>query len=140
MLMRSRKNFHYLSSYDVDRLLAGFRENQGLETKAEKYPGWEIQKFGAYARSFFDGVIAPQAYSNTKDPWMLEKLSYMASELSRQTPICNGYLSAFPETLIEHIEKKQPAWVPWYTMHKIIAGLFRYLSRCTNPKLHLTLL
>lgn len=115
------KELQYLNSYDVDRLLAGFRENRGLEPKAEKYPGWEDTEIRGHTLGHFLTACA-QAYSNTKDPVMLEKLSYMASELS----LCqfeSGYLSAFPESLIDNIEKKQPAWVPWYTMHKIIAGL-----------------
>lgn len=115
------KELQYLNSYDVDRLLAGFRENRGLEAKAEKYPGWEDTEIRGHTLGHFLTACA-QAYSNTKDPMMLEKLSYMASELS----LCqfeSGYLSAFPESLIDNIEKKQPAWVPWYTMHKIIAGL-----------------
>ena len=28
-----------------------------------------------------------------------------------------------PESLFDRVERKEPAWVPWYTMHKIISGV-----------------
>lgn len=116
-----KKEFEYLNSYNVDRLLAGFRETRGLKPKAAKYPGWEDTEIRGHTLGHYLTACA-QAYSATKDPAMLERLTYMANELS-ECQFESGYLSAFPETLIDNIEKKQPAWVPWYTMHKIIAGL-----------------
>ena len=35
----------------------------------------------------------------------------------------NGYLSAFPEELFDRLRAGQPAWAPFYTLHKIMAGL-----------------
>ncbi|MCA0755451.1 glycoside hydrolase family 127 protein [Paenibacillus sp. N4] len=115
------KELQYLHSYEADRLLAGFRETKGLEPKAEKYPGWENTEIRGHTLGHFLTACA-QAYSSTKDPVLLEKLNYIVSELS-ESQFDSGYLSAFPESLIDNIERKQPAWVPWYTMHKIIAGL-----------------
>ncbi|XEC96730.1 beta-L-arabinofuranosidase domain-containing protein [Paenibacillus tarimensis] len=115
------KELEYLNSYDVDRLLAGFRETRGLEPKAKKYPGWEDTEIRGHTLGHYLTACA-QAYSATTDPAMLERLTYMADELS-ECQFESGYLSAFPETLIDNIENKRPAWVPWYTMHKIIAGL-----------------
>lgn len=115
------KELHYLRSYDTDRLLAGFRETRGLVPKAEKYPGWENTEIRGHTFGHYMTALA-QAYSHTNEQALMEKLSYIISELS-ECQFDSGYLSAFPETLIENVEKKQPAWVPWYTMHKIIAGL-----------------
>ncbi|WP_234404905.1 glycoside hydrolase family 127 protein [Paenibacillus bouchesdurhonensis] len=115
------KELQYLNSYDVDRLLAGFRENRGLEPKAQKYPGWEDTEIRGHTLGHFLTACS-QAYENTQDAALLEKLEYMMSELA-ECQFESGYLSAFPEQLIENIEMRQPAWVPWYTMHKIIAGL-----------------
>jgi DUF1680 family protein len=115
------KELQYLLNYDLDRLLAGFREIRGLEPKAEKYPGWEDTEIRGHTLGHYMTACA-QAYAQTKDPVLLDRLSYMISELS-QCQFENGYLSAFPETLIDNIENRQPAWVPWYTMHKIVAGL-----------------
>jgi uncharacterized protein len=116
-----KKELQYLQDYDPDRLLAGFRETKGLEPKAEKYPGWENTEIRGHTLGHYLTACA-QAYAQTKDPELLNRLTYMVSELS----LCqfeSGYLSAFPETLIDNVENRQPAWVPWYTMHKTIAGL-----------------
>jgi uncharacterized protein len=34
-----------------------------------------------------------------------------------------GYLSAFPESFIDRVEARQSVWAPYYTLHKIMAGL-----------------
>lgn len=115
------KELQYLHSYDVDRLLAGFRENRGLKPKAQKYPGWEDTEIRGHTLGHFLTACS-QAYENTRNAALLQKLEYMISELA-ECQFESGYLSAFPEQLIDNIEQRQPAWVPWYTMHKIIAGL-----------------
>lgn len=40
-----------------------------------------------------------------------------------QKAIGNGYISAFPEELINRNMRGQGVWAPWYTLHKILAGL-----------------
>ena len=35
----------------------------------------------------------------------------------------NGYVSAFPTALFEHLQEGKPVWAPFYTYHKIMAGL-----------------
>lgn len=35
----------------------------------------------------------------------------------------NGYLSAFPEGLIDRNLQGKSVWAPWYTLHKVLAGL-----------------
>ena len=34
-----------------------------------------------------------------------------------------GYLSAFPEELFDRVEARKGVWAPYYTLHKIMAGL-----------------
>lgn len=111
----------YLTSYDPDRLLAGFRENRGLPPKGEKYPGWENTEIRGHTLGHYLSALS-QAYAATRDDALVLRLKYLLEELV----LCqheSGYLSAFPEQLFDNVENKQPAWVPWYTMHKIIAGL-----------------
>ncbi|MDQ0110692.1 glycoside hydrolase family 127 protein [Paenibacillus harenae] len=128
------KELDYLKSYNIDRLLAGFRTNRGLEPKAEIYPGWENTEIRGHTLGHYLTALS-QAYANTKDPVLLEKLAYLSSELA-QCQFESGYLSAFPEKLIDNVENRQPAWVPWYTMHKIIAGLIS-VYRATGSKVAL---
>ena len=35
----------------------------------------------------------------------------------------NGYVSAFPEELFDRLDRRENVWAPFYTMHKIMAGL-----------------
>ncbi|KRF41868.1 beta-L-arabinofuranosidase domain-containing protein [Paenibacillus sp. Soil787] len=115
------KEMAYLASYDADRLLVGFREVAGLPAKARIYPGWENTEIRGHTLGHYLTACA-QAYSQNQSVELLAKLEYIVTELA----VCqleSGYLSAFPETLFENVENRKPAWVPWYTMHKIIAGL-----------------
>jgi DUF1680 family protein len=34
-----------------------------------------------------------------------------------------GYLSAFPEEFFDRVEARKGVWAPYYTLHKILAGL-----------------
>ena len=33
----------------------------------------------------------------------------------------DGFLFASQEEIFDRVENKKPAWVPWYTMHKILS-------------------
>lgn len=116
-----QKELDYLLSYKADRLLAGFRETKGLQPKADKYPGWENTEIRGHTLGHYLSAVS-QAYVQTKDKELLARMEYIVAELS-DSQHDSGYLSAFPETLFDNVENRKPAWVPWYTMHKIIAGL-----------------
>lgn len=116
-----QKELQYLKQYEADRLLAGFRENRGLEPKALKYPGWEDTEIRGHTLGHYLTACA-QAYGQTKDPELGRRLTYLIEELAA-CQLDNGYVSAFPESFIDRVENRNPVWVPWYTMHKIIAGL-----------------
>ena len=45
-----------------------------------------------------------------------------------------GYLSAFPESFIDRVENRQPVWAPWYTLHKLMAGLLDVHQLCGNAQ------
>ncbi|AIQ49068.1 hypothetical protein R70723_26560 [Paenibacillus sp. FSL R7-0273] len=115
------KEVLYLKSYDLDRLVAGFRENRGLPPKGEKYSGWESTEIRGHTLGHYLSALS-QAYGTTRSSHLLQRLEYLIGELAA-CQFESGYLSAFPEQLFDNVENRQPAWVPWYTMHKIIAGL-----------------
>ncbi|MDQ6417881.1 glycoside hydrolase family 127 protein [Paenibacillus sp. LHD-117] len=137
------KNVDYLLSLDPDRLMAGFRTVAGLPKKAELYGGWEGE--WSYLRGHTMGhylTALSQAYKQTKgnpivNQQLKTKIDYLVSELKiAQEASPNGYLFATPETHFDVIEGKAegPSWVPWYTMHKIVAGLvdvYRYAENDT---------
>lgn len=111
----------YLKNFEPERLLAGFRETRGLEPTAEKYPGWESTEIRGHTLGHYLKSLA-QACAASGDAELHERLDTLVSGLG-ECQFENGYLSAFPEELFDRIERRQPAWVPWYTMHKIVAGL-----------------
>lgn len=115
------KEIAYLKSFDADRLVAGFRETNNMKPKAQKYDGWEVTEIRGHSLGHYM-TAAAQAVAQTGDMELLEKLSYIVDELEK-AQMAGGYLSAFPEVLFDNVENKKPAWVPWYTMDKIIAGL-----------------
>ena len=117
-----RKEQEYLRSIDTDRLLAGFRETAGLSKKAERYPGgWEDAEIAGHTLGHYMTALA-QLYAATGAKDIEERLNYMVSELS-ECQAESGFLFASPEGLFDRLERGEPAWVPWYTMHKVLAGL-----------------
>ncbi|WP_082926834.1 beta-L-arabinofuranosidase domain-containing protein [Paenibacillus tuaregi] len=126
------KDVDYLLKLDPDRLLSGFRTVAGLPKKAELYNGWEGN--WSYLRGHTLGhymTALSQAYKQTKGNQTLNtqiksKIDYIISELKAcQNASKNDYIFATPETHFDVIEGKieGQSWVPWYTMHKIVAGL-----------------
>jgi len=43
-----------------------------------------------------------------------------------------GYVSAFPEGLIDRNIAGQSVWAPWYTLHKVMAGMLAQYTYCHN--------
>ena len=111
----------YLLSLDVERLLAGFRETAGLPTAAKRYGGWESTEIQGHTLGHYLTAMA-QAWAASKDSQIMAKITE-AIEGLRSCQRADGYLFASPEELFDKVERKEPVWVPWYTMHKIVAGL-----------------
>ncbi len=117
-----RKEQEYLRSIDSDRLLAGFRERAGLEKIAERYSGgWEDAEIAGHTLGHYLTALS-QLYRATGAKDIEERLDYILRQLSA-CQAENGFLFASGEVLFDRIEREESAWVPWYTMHKILAGL-----------------
>lgn len=117
-----RKEQEYLRSIDADRLLVGFRETSGLETAAERYPGgWENAEIAGHTMGHYMTALA-QLYAATGARDIEERLCYLVQQLA-ECQQESGFLFASPEELFDRLERGEAAWVPWYTMHKVIAGL-----------------
>lgn len=135
------KNLEYLQKLKPDRLLAGFRDVSALPKKAKRYGGWESTLIQGHTMGHYLTAIA-QAYINTYDKVELNRslknrIDYIVNELE----ICqkangNGYLFATKESHFDIIEGKNTGatWVPWYTMHKILAGLVNVYKYVDNKK------
>lgn len=120
----------YLKFVDADRLLHTFRLNVGLSSSAAACGGWEsptTELRGHSTGHLLTGLA--QAYASTGDTAFKTKGDYIVSTLATcqsraaQSGYNTGYLSAYPESFIDRVEARQSVWAPYYTLHKIMAGL-----------------
>lgn len=120
----------YLLSLDPDRLLHNFRVNAGLASSAEPLGGWEApdvelrgHTIGHYLTALSLMVLA------TGDERFRERADAVVDglvEVQEALPAQGyneGYLSAFPESFFGRVEARERVWAPYYTIHKIMAGL-----------------
>jgi len=127
---------HYILELDVDRLLHNFRINAGLPSHAEPLGGWEAPD--CELRGHFVGHYLSACalmYASTGDKRYKEKGDAVVAGLGEcQAKMGSGYLSAYPESFIDRVEKPSRVWAPYYTLHKIFAGLEDMYVYCGNQQ------
>lgn len=116
----------YLLSLEPNRLLYCFRQTAGLPTgDAQPYGDWE--KPTCELRGHFVGHYLSACalmVRSTGDKQLLENANKVVAGMAEcQAKIGTGYLSAYPEELIDRVIAGKRVWAPWYTLHKIYAGL-----------------
>ena len=118
-----QKEVEYLKSLEPDRLMRGFGDISGRKINAEKYGGWETSAIQGHTLGHYLTAVS-QAYATSKDEELKKITDYMISVL-KGCQLKNGYLHAIPESHYDQIESGNTSgtWVPWYSMHKILAGL-----------------
>lgn len=124
-------NRGYMSRLDADRLLYTFRANAGLPVgSAKPLGGWEQPENGQRSselRGHFTGhfLSASAQLAALGDKDAEAKAGYMVSEMAKcQERLGGKYLSAFPAAWFDRLEKGERVWAPFYTIHKIMAGMF----------------
>jgi len=126
----------WILSLGVDRLLHSFRTSAGawagLEggySAVKKLGGWEsldCELRGHTTGHILSGLA--YLYASTGDSIYKTKSDSIVRGLAEVQNVLlanghNGYLSAFPENLINRNIAGQRVWAPWYTLHKIYSGL-----------------
>ncbi|HLO58420.1 MAG TPA: beta-L-arabinofuranosidase domain-containing protein [Bacteroidales bacterium] len=139
-------NIKSLLNYEPDRLLAGFRREAGLKQKAEQYHGWEDNTLAGHSLGHYLSACALM-YKTTGDKQFLDRVNYIVAELDtcqKASPL--GYIGAFKdgEKIFENEVAKgkirtggfdlNGLWSPFYTMHKVMAGLRDAYELCGNQK------
>lgn len=128
------KDKEWLLSLEPDRLLARYLQKAGLEPKAEGYGGWELMAVSGHSLGHYLSACS-MLYATEGDERFKERVDYIVGELKRcQDARGTGYVGAMPEE--ERIWKEisegdirtdgadlNGGWVPWYTLHKLWAGL-----------------
>ena len=127
------RDVRFLLSLDPDRLLHTFRVNAGLPSQAKPLGGWEAptcELRGHFTGHFLSGCAL--AYAATSDARLKERVEKVVAGLAQcQSALgASGYLSAFPEEFIDRVETGKEVWAPWYTLHKIGAGLLDAYTLC----------
>jgi DUF1680 family protein len=126
------RNGRYMLDLEPDRLLCNFRLNAKLQPKAPVYGGWESQEpwvdIRCHGHTLGHWLSAGAlTYASTGDARFRQRIDYMVDELKVcQDAAGTGLVCAFPdgaEQLDNAIRGQRFVGVPWYTMHKIFAGL-----------------
>ncbi len=122
----------YLLQLEPDRMLHNFRVNAALEPKAPVYGGWESVKMweGIRAHGHTLGhylTAASLMHAATGHEVMKRRVEYIVGELKAcQDAAKTGLVCAFPDNTAQIdnlVAGRRVAGVPWYTLHKIFAGL-----------------
>jgi len=118
-------NRRYLMALDPDRLLHMFRVTAGLPSSAEPLGGWEApdnELRGHFIGHYLSACALMGA--SLGDTAVTERGEQMVTELAKcQKAHGDGYLSAFPEEFFDRLRQGKRVWAPFYTLHKIMAGL-----------------
>ncbi len=134
-LANQKTEVKWLLSLNNNRLLHTFRLNAGLPSKAKPLGGWEeptVELRGHSTGHVLSGLAL--MYASTGEQIFKLKGDSLVTELMKiQNALDqNGYLSAFPQYFINRAIYEGKVWAPWYTLHKIYAGLLDMYLYCDN--------
>ncbi|XP_057851491.2 uncharacterized protein LOC131061689 isoform X2 [Cryptomeria japonica] len=129
-------NLEYLMLLDVDNLVWSFRKTAGLPTPGTPYGGWEapnVELRGHFVGHYMSS--SAMTWAATQNEAIREKMTAVVSGLYEcQKAMGTGYLSAFPSEEFDRFEMLKPVWAPYYTIHKIMAGLLDQYTFAGNAQ------
>jgi len=135
----------YLLDLEPDRLLSRFREYAGLEPKGKIYGGWESRGVSGHTLGHYLSACA-MMYAASSDERFVERVNHIVEVLALcQKKHGNGYVGGIPDARRIFAEVAagdiKPSgfglnggWVPWYTLHKLYAGLVDAYRYCGSEK------
>ena len=131
-----------LETVNPDALLSKFLTVAGLEPKAKPYGGWEARDIAGHSLGHYLSALG-MAYAHGGNKKAKERADYIVDELAKcQDKLGTGYVHAEDEGWLNQLERgtvrPQPfnlngVWVPFYSIHKVFAGL-RDAYRLTGNK------
>ncbi|MES1179411.1 MAG: beta-L-arabinofuranosidase domain-containing protein [Myxococcales bacterium] len=129
---------YLITTLNSDRLLAGFKAVSTGGTATNMYGGWESQNIRGHSMGHWLSAVA-HAYQQAKgsDPALASqiklKLDDVVSKLKTYQS-SSGFLFATPISQFDDMDSGgSNNWVPYYTMHKILAGLIDVYEFEQNP-------
>jgi DUF1680 family protein len=137
-----KRESNWILSLKVKSLLQSFKNNAGVYAGNEggyfvtpKLGGWE--SLDCDLRGHSTGHIMSGLallYATTGDNVYKVKSDSIVNGLVEVQKTLNqgGYLSAYPQNLIDRNIEGKSVWSPWYTLHKILSGLIDQYLYCNN--------
>ncbi len=139
-----KRESDWILSIQTKSLLHSFRNNAGVYSGLEggydsiyKLAGWEsldCELRGHTTGHILSGLA--MLYGTTGQEVYKIKADSIVSGLAEVQKALNqdGYLSAFPQNLIDRNIAGQRVWAPWYTLHKIFSGLIDQYLYCDDQQ------
>ena len=120
------RNAKWMLSINNASLLHTWRLNAGIASNARPLGGWEAPNCELRGHSMghlLSGLAL--MFASTGEVVYNQKADSLVTALAecQQALDDGGYLSAFPKQFINRAIKGQNVWAPWYTIHKVMAGL-----------------
>src|SRR5258707_2852074 len=128
------KDAAYLLTIEPKRLFHRFYLNAGLATQGDVYGGWESEGLSGHTLGHYLSACA-MMYASTGKAQFKERIDFIIDELEKcQEARKSGYVGAIPNEdsifwKVQHGIIKSSGfdlnggWSPWYTVHKVMAGL-----------------
>jgi uncharacterized protein len=118
-------NRRFLLGLDTDRLLHMFRLTAGLPSSAAPYGGWEApdNELRGHFVGHYLSACALMAARGGEAALARRGVELVAGLARCQQAHGDGYLSAFPREFFDRLRAHHHVWAPFYTWHKIMAGL-----------------
>ncbi len=125
-------NRSWLYSLPNDRLAHTFRLTAGIPSSADPLGGWEAPD-GELRGHFLGHYLSACAllHAATGDEAIADKANALVAILA-QCQQKDGYLSAYPTEFYDRLKAHKQVWAPFYTYHKIMAGMIDMYQHTGN--------
>ncbi|HEY2471597.1 MAG TPA: glycoside hydrolase family 127 protein [Terracidiphilus sp.] len=127
-------NRSFLYSLPNERLAHNFRVTAGIPSGADPLGGWEApdcELRGHYVGHYLSSCALMHA--STGDDFIAKKAAALVAMLA-ECQAKDGYLGAYPANFYDRLRKHERVWAPFYTYHKIIAGLIDMYQHTGNQQ------
>lgn len=124
----------YLYSLPNDRLAYNFRVTAGIPTDADPLGGWEApdcELRGHYVGHYLSSSAL--LHASTGDEPIRAKADDLVGILA-QCQAKDGYLGAYPVSFYDRLRRHEHVWAPFYTYHKILAGMIDMYQHTGNKQ------
>ena len=133
----------YLLLIKPDRLLYRFHKHAGLPVKDSIYGGWEREGISGHTLGHYLSACS-MMFASTGNKEFKNRVDYIVDELHKcQLARKTGYIGGVPneDTVFAQVKRGEirsagfdlnGSWVPWYTLHKVLAGLLDAYLYCDN--------